>query len=66
MQTISLFDPMSTVRANDQLRKLIQDPQGAFQRWKRREVPFYEMCRAVVLTLAGELESIDAEHRQGS
>lgn len=54
MQDISLFDPHSTVCTNKALRALIEDPQGAYQKWRRREAPFYEMCRAVVLTLGGE------------
>lgn len=54
MSNLSLFDPQSSICANRALRELIEDPDGEFQRWKRREVPFYDMCKAVVLTLAGE------------
>ena len=54
MTDISLFDPKSTVAANSELRALIENPQGAYQQWRRREVPFYEMCRAVVNILSDE------------
>ncbi|MFY9233132.1 MAG: hypothetical protein WAO58_01595 [Fimbriimonadaceae bacterium] len=54
MTELSLFDPSSSVSANQALRALIEDPKGEYQQWKRRETPFYEMCRAVVLALAGE------------
>lgn len=66
MNNLSLFDPSSSICANRALRALIEDPDGEYQRWKRREAPFYEMCRAVVMTLAGErLESPEKESQLG-
>lgn len=34
---------------NNALKMLLEDPQGAYQRWRRQEAPYHEMCRAVVL-----------------
>lgn len=59
MKPISVIDPGAAISASAALRSLIDDPNGDYQRWRRHEVPFPAMCRAVVQALAGELPSED-------
>jgi hypothetical protein len=48
--------PTQNVAANESLRRLLEDPNRAYQKWQRGEAPYYEMCRAVVLAYCGREE----------
>jgi hypothetical protein len=55
--TIEHFANESLIRNHFSLREFIEDENGMYQRWQRKEAPFYEMCRAVVLALVRDREN---------